>query len=80
MIRRILRAFCASSLLLATACASTGPKLYLSRPAKGGIVRAQEQEFVPYSETDGWYVVTPEDLELIVLEAKERLGQEEDKK
>lgn len=73
MTRLALSLFFASSLL---GCATLGPKVYVSRPAKGGAVRAQSQELIPYVDTDGAYLIFPKDLELIILEARQRSGKE----
>lgn len=75
--RAILRNFaCLSFLLVLTSCASTGGgftpspvKFYVSKPKQGGIVRAQAGERIPYADTDGWIVVSPDDMELLILEA-----------
>ena len=65
----------AASLVL-SACVSTGPskdevaygKVYISLPDKGGLVRAQENELIPYAKSQGFYCISPEDLELFLVE------------
>jgi hypothetical protein len=43
-------------------------RVYISDPRQGGIARAQVGELIPYSKTAGFYCISPEDLELFMVE------------
>jgi hypothetical protein len=70
-------------LLFASSCSSSGaPKVYVSDPnftcpgemAPGAAVRGQADECIPYRKTGGAYIVFPEDVDIFILQAKQRLG------
>jgi hypothetical protein len=62
-------------LFLASGCSHTGAvKIHFSRPGKGGLSR--QGKVIPYSETDGYVCISRSDLELLTMEAPERLGTE----
>lgn len=60
----ILSAFCVSL----SGCPNPGidVKVYMSRPDLGGMVRLQENEKVPYDQTQGWFAMTPSDFEALI--------------
>lgn len=41
-------------------------KIYSSQPKKGGFVRVQANEFVPYDQTQSWLGMTPDDGEAFI--------------
>lgn len=52
-----------SFVAIIASCKDQGPdvKVYMSRPDLGSLVRLQDSEKIPYSETTGWFAYTPED-------------------
>lgn len=58
-----------------TACAhTTRVKIYVSRPEKGGIERAQAKELIKYQDTAKYFCVSPEDMEIWITEMGEQYG------
>jgi hypothetical protein len=43
-------------------------KVYISFPDRGGLVREQAKELIPYEKSHGYYCISPEDLELFLIE------------
>lgn len=71
------------TLLALAGCASGGgPKVYVSDPdvtcpgasQAGAAVRGQAGECLPYRATKGAYIVFPKDVDLWILQARQRLG------
>lgn len=49
-------------------CGSQGPqvKLYVSNPEKGGLVRSQANELIPYANTKGYIALTADDAKTLL--------------
>ena len=60
--------FIFSSLILffgISKCDNGGPdiKIYISKPEKGGLIRFQENEFIPYKDTKDFRCLSKEDFD-----------------
>lgn len=71
-IRRIWKicslSFLATLLSNCAAIETVQGKVYVSDPHQHGIVRSQAGELIPYEKTKGFYCISPEDLELFLVE------------
>lgn len=72
-LKRFLTSLSNVSLMLTASCAlAFGPKpprevkVYVADVAKGGAYRAQNDELIVWSQTDGWMMMTAEDLQSIL--------------
>jgi hypothetical protein len=54
--------------LMGVGSCANGPevKIYSSQPDKGGLVRAQANEFIPYQQTKDFLCLTPSDAEALL--------------
>ena len=49
-------------------------KIYVSLPDRGGLVRSQENEVIPYSESKGYFCMSREHL-ILLIDAISQLGK-----
>lgn len=47
-------------------------RVYVSLPERGGLVRTQADELVPYGSSQGFYCVPGSDLEILILEQQRK--------
>lgn len=58
-----------------SACAHEArARLYVSQPAKGGLIRAQAKELIQFKDTEGFICISPGDFEIMVTEIGEQNG------
>lgn len=65
---RLIILFLISITTMGISNCANGPevKIYSSQPDKGGIVRKQDQEFIPYQQTKDYYCLSPSDAEALL--------------
>lgn len=56
--------------LLASCSHNPRVKIYVSLPERGGLVRQQDNEVIPYAESKGYFCINGDGLEVMMMESQ----------